>query len=172
MQPPPPPTLPSSLPPPSVVSPSVAVLISAAADLRQGFLDAHNRERRAVGVPPLRWSADLEANARRWAEHLAWRGRLQHASLTGQGENLWMGTLGSYHPLEAIRFFASEKRVFRNRPMPAISSTGRWQDAGHYAQMVWSRTTAVGCATSRNARHLFVVCRYAPAGNVITQRAY
>lgn len=152
--------------------PAAAVLVSSSGDLRGGFLEAHNRERRAVGVPPLRWSLDLEAQARRWAEQLARRNRLEHAPLSGQGENIWMGPYGAFHPLEAIRSFASEKGVFRNRPMPSISSTGRWQDAGHYSQMVWSRTTAVGCATSRNASNLFVVCRYAPAGNVITQRAY
>lgn len=141
-------------------------------DLRSGFLEAHNRERQAVGVAPLRWSGALEADARRWAEQLARWNRLQHAALRGQGENLWMGSIDAFHPFEAIRAFAREKAVFRNQPMPHISRTGRWQDAGHYSQMVWARTTTVGCATGRNASNLFVVCRYAPAGNVISQKAY
>jgi hypothetical protein len=146
--------------------------VAAAADLRSGFLEAHNRERLAVGVAPLRWSATLEADARRWAEQLARWNRLQHAPLGSQGENLWMAPARGFHPLEAIRAFASEKAVFRNQPMPQISRTGRWQDAGHYSQMVWARTTTVGCASSRNTTHQFVVCRYAPPGNVISQKAF
>ncbi len=141
-----------------------------ALDLRAGFLAVHNTERRAVGVAPLRWSADLEADARRWADQLARARRLQHAPRSGQGENLWMG-FGFADPLQAVRAFAHEKRVFRNLPMPRISSTGRWQDAGHYSQMIWARTTGVGCATSRNSSHVVVVCRYTPPGNVMGQRA-
>ena len=53
--------------------------------------------------------------------------------------------------------------------MPGISRTGRWQDAGHYSQMIWRNTTRIGCAMAGGG---FLVCRYAPPGNFTGQKAF
>ena len=66
-----------------------------------------------------------------------------------------------------------EKVNFVNGVMPDISRTGQWSDTGHYSQMIWSGTTRIGCATAGSSNSLsYLVCRYAPAGNVIDEKAY
>jgi hypothetical protein len=62
--------------------------------------------------------------------------------------------------------------VFTNRPSPDFSRTGRWQDAGHYAQMVWRGTTRIGCGLAHGQGQEYLVCRYSPAGNVPRQKPY
>ena len=39
-------------------------------NLNDRLLAAHNRERAAVGVPPLKWNEGLAASAGSWAQHL------------------------------------------------------------------------------------------------------
>ncbi len=43
-------------------------------------LAVHNRERAAVGVPPLVWSDKLAADAKPYAEHLLTTAELEHPS--------------------------------------------------------------------------------------------
>jgi len=66
--------------------------------------------------------------------------------------------------------WSSAKRFFRPGLFPAISRTGNWADAGHYSQMIWPTTTRLGCAIASNVEADFLVCRYAPAGNVDGRR--
>ena len=133
----------------------------------------HNRERAAVGTPPLSWDARLAAAAAAYGPELARRGRLAHSppeARPGQGENLWMGTRGAYSLEEMIGSWAEEKRLFRAGIFPAVSASGEWSDVGHYTHMIWRGTTRVGCAVHRSERSDFLICRYAPAGNVVGQR--
>ena len=44
----------------------------------QRHLAVHNRERAAVGVPPLVWSDKLAADAQVWADHMATTGQIAH----------------------------------------------------------------------------------------------
>lgn len=144
--------------------------------LQRAVLEAHNRERSAVGLAPLRWSMTLAAAAARHAEALARAGQLFHAEQPGgdgwQGENLFAGTRGGYDYGEMVRYWLDERRNFRNRPSPGFSRTGRWQDAAHYAQIVWRTTTEVGCAMETGRTQDFLVCRYNPGGEVAGRRAY
>lgn len=141
----------------------------------RALLREQNQARADVGVAPLRWNEALAGAAKDWANELARRGRIEHASAEvrgNQGENLWTGTAGRFGAEQMIEAFVSEKRYFRNDPMPDISTTGRWQDVGHYSQIVWRNTTDVGCAITRGGGNDYLVCRYSPSGNVIGQRAY
>jgi hypothetical protein len=144
--------------------------------LRAAILDRHARERVAVGVPPLRWDETLAAHARVYAEEMARTRRFAHAEQphgpTREGENLWTGTRGAYAYSEMIGHWAAERRDFVNGVTPAFSRTGRWEDVAHYTQMVWRGSTRVGCALASNASDDYLVCRYAPAGNVVGQRTY
>lgn len=139
-----------------------------AGDARPVWLAEHNRERAAYGSAPLSWNAALAAEAGAYAARIARLGRLQHspkAERPGQGENLWMGSRGAYSPGAMIAGWASERRHFRRGVFPAVSSTGNWRDVGHYTQMVWPRTTLLGCGMASSARWDVLVCRYAPPGN-------
>jgi uncharacterized protein YkwD len=135
------------------------------------LLTAHNAERLRLGIAPLRWSPALADQARVWAGDLARRGTLQHSQdRQGAGENLWMGTSGYYAPEAMVGAFIGERRYFRPGAFPNVSTTGRWSDVGHYTQLIWPETREVGCAVAKGRSFDVLVCRYLPAGNVITQR--
>jgi hypothetical protein len=85
----------------------------------------------------------------------------------GEGENLWFGTKGDYTPEEMVGAFVSEGRMFNFGIFPDVSTTGRWEDVGHYTQLVWTDTREVGCSVVSNQRRDVLVCRYWPAGNVV-----
>ena len=142
-------------------------------DLERRLLALHNRERAAVGTPPLTWDAGLAAAAAAYGPELARRGRLAHSppeARPGQGENLWMGTRGAYSPEEMVGSWVEEKRLFRPGVFPDVSTSGHWSDVAHFTQMIWRSTTRLGCALHRSARADFLICRYAPPGNVVGQR--
>lgn len=131
------------------------------------LLSAHNQERSRLGIAPLRWSPVLAAQAAVWAKDLAARGAFEHArERFGAGENLWMGTSGYYPPEVMIGAFIKEKQYFRSGKFPAVSTTGRWQDVGHYTQLIWPGTTQLGCAVAIGRGNDVLVCRYYPAGNM------
>lgn len=137
------------------------------AGLSQGVLLAHNRERAQMGMRPLRWSARLAGEAQNWADSLARRGTLEHSDGRGDiGENLWMGTAGSYGMDEMMGAFLSEKAHFRPGRFPNVSRTGNWYEVGHYSQVIWPATQEVGCALAQGRGNDVLVCRYWPAGNI------
>lgn len=145
------------------------------AALERAMTTMHNAARASVRQPPLVWDAGLSADAATYAAELARTGRFEHSrqprGVPNQGENLWTGTRGAYRFDEMAQHWIDERAVFVNRASPDFSTTGNYRDAGHYAQIVWARTTRFGCALATNARDDFVVCRYVPAGNVVGERA-
>lgn len=139
------------------------------------LLAAQNAERVRLGVAPLAWSAKLADHAKKWAQTLAVSDMFEHAPVGadgGEGENLWTGTRGDYALEEMIGFFIDEGKQFKRGVFPDVSTTGQWQDVGHYTQLVWKDTREVGCALATNAKRDILVCRYWPAGNVIGQPVY
>jgi len=132
-------------------------------------LAAHNRERVAVGEAPLTWDPTLEAGAASYARGLALTGTFAHssrASRGGAGESLWMGSRGMFSLEQMIATWTSEKRLFVPGIFPLISRTGNWVSVGHYSQMIWPTTTRVGCALASGRAADYLICRYAPAGNI------
>lgn len=140
---------------------------------QRDFLVAHNEARADAGAPPLVWSDRLERDAEDWARHLAARGLYEHSSpdqRRGQGENLWRGPRDQWSVWDKVGFFIEEKRHFRPGNFPDISRTGRWNDVGHYTQIIWPETREVGCAIAYTRADEVLVCRYWPAGNIWGQR--
>lgn len=146
------------------------------AQLRTAMLRGHNAARAAVGVAPLAWDDRLASDAAAYAATLARENRFEHAAQpqgpSREGENLWMGTRDAYLYDEMIVYWVDEQRYYRPAPTPDFSTTGRWGDVAHYTQMVWRNTRAVGCALASNRANDYLVCRYAPVGNVVGQRAF
>jgi uncharacterized protein YkwD len=144
--------------------------------LRAAMMQDHNRARAAVGVPPLAWSDTLAASARGYAETMARTGRFEHAVQPmgpgREGENLWTGTRYAYAYPEMIGHWIAERKDFVNGATPGFSRTGRWEDVAHYTQIVWRDSTQVGCAMASSRSEDYLVCRYAPAGNVVGERTY
>ena len=142
-------------------------------DFQGRLLAAQNRARSAVSVPPLRWDPELAQSARGWADYLARTGKFQHSpddpNAPPEGENLWAGTSGAYGPEAMIDLWASERRNFKPGVFPDNSRTGDVEDVGHYTQLIWARTNAVGCALAQGRTEDILVCRYKQAGNVVGQ---
>lgn len=152
--------------------PLLAGSIDGTSGLDDRLLAAHNRERSALGIPPLAWDHRLAADARQWAFRLARSGRLEHqgGGASGQGENLWAGTSGAFAPERMVQSWAEEKRHFRPGIFPNVSRSNDWSAVGRYTQMIWRRTSRVGCAVASGEGEDVLVCRYAAPGNVIGER--
>jgi hypothetical protein len=135
--------------------------------MAQEILSAHNKYRAEVGVPPLEWSDDLTNHAQEWANYLSANLLFQHSGVSGEGENIWMGTLHAYSFTQMIDSFGNEKQHFIYGVFPNVSDTGNWRDVAHYTQIVWRNTKQVGCAGADGADGNYrLVCRYSPPGNV------
>jgi hypothetical protein len=138
-------------------------------DLPQRLLDLHNRERAAVGAPPLQWDPGLASAAASYGPALAALGRLVHSPREirpGQRENLAMGWALTTTPEQLAEMWTAEKRLFAPGAFPQVSRTGYWKDVAHYTQMIWKSTTHVGCAVHQQNGWSFLICRYSPPGNV------
>ena len=133
------------------------------------ILAAQNAMRARAGVRPLVWDNTLATGAAAWAQHMALTGVFQHSdrhARRGIGENMWYGSRGYYSPEAMTGLWATEGRNFVPGVFPNVSRTGNWYDVSHYTQVIWPTTTRVGCVLASNARTDYLVCRYAPAGNI------
>lgn len=134
---------------------------------------AHNQLRAGQAARPTLWDHQLAASADIYAAELARTGRFVHSprgGRQGQGENLWMGTRGAFSFRQMVADWGSERRMFRAGQFPSVSTTGRWEDVGHYTQIVWPTSVRVGCAVRSSAANDFLVCRYGQSGNVFGER--
>jgi uncharacterized protein YkwD len=151
-------------PPPPVLSAGMALERSDADAEGMAYeppiLVAHNRVRAEHCAPPLVWSDALAAEAAAWAAHLSSKGCAFKHSSSEHGENLAAGTTGSIDDDAVVAMWAAEEEHydFRN---PAFSMR-----SGHFTQVVWKDTMAVGCAQVTCGRLDTWVCNYDPAGNV------
>ena len=149
---------------------------SVGADARE-FVDAHNAVRAAVRrppdhpgpwspVPPVAWSDQIAGTAQAWAEHLRDTRKcgLLHSD-TRDGENLAAGK--EMDAERAVRMWAGEIDNYRYSPTYEFEPR-----SGHYSQIVWRRTTHIGCGRATCGQVAVVVCRYSPAGNRIGQAPY
>lgn len=133
----------------------------------QRLLDIQNGERTAMGLPPLQWDPKLAETAAAYAAELARTGTFTHASREGRGierENINQAFHGS-SPDQLMANWLGEKPHFRAGVFPNVSDSGNWYDVGHYSQIIWPETTAVGCGVARGVKWDFFVCRYSPGGN-------
>ncbi|MDB5690620.1 MAG: serine protease [Sphingomonas bacterium] len=137
--------------------------------LRIAMLSAHNATRVPLGIAPLTWDPGLAREATAYAAQMARSNSFGHARQIGyepKGENLWMGTRGAFRFEEMANYWRDERRLFTRAAIPYASRTGRFEDVGHYTQMIWRGTTHLGCGIAGNGQDEYLVCRYWPAGNV------
>jgi pathogenesis-related protein 1 len=130
------------------------------------MLDAHNAVRARVGVAPLIWSPQLAVAAQEWANHLLTTGAFAHRPANRYGENLYTISGGAASPAQVVAAWASEARGYEPNGNTCYGV------CGHYTQIVWRTTRAVGCAAASNGHREVWVCEYDPPGNVIGNRPY
>jgi uncharacterized protein YkwD len=144
----------------------------AQSDFAATILKIHNDERAAVGSPPLKWSDSLAGDAKSWADHLAQIGTLQHAKVTGQGENLSYRSdsrgPSAISAEDLVNGWVNEKSQWHGGPL----TQSNWYPTGHYTQMVWKTTTQIGCGTASSGNSVYLVCRYSPPGNMMGESPY
>lgn len=149
-------------------------------NLASEAVEAHNRERKKAGVPPLTWDGGLARMADAWARKLCVRGKnfpsLNHRPRKPgiPGENLWAGgnsEKAGYSIDDAVKSWTDEVRYF-----DAKSGQCKGGVCGHYTQVVWRDTTHVGCGVATcpaaGMTATVWVCNYRPAGNVIGERPF
>lgn len=111
--------------------------VNAAAALspdQQNALNAHNNKRKAKGVSPLAWDAQLAKNATAYAQHLAQIGKMEHSSgdqRPNQGENLaWASPAGATPLAMAANMWLDEEKNYHGEPI----GQGNFGSYGHYSQ--------------------------------------
>jgi pathogenesis-related protein 1 len=145
---------------------------------------AHNKWRTEVGIKEkLNYSPILAASAQAWADNLKQenRCRMRHSKSNGQyGENLYWASaltwsdgrkeLQKVMPEKVVDSWGSEKADYDY----ASNQCAPGKMCGHYTQIVWRTTTAVGCARAicEDTREQIWVCQYQPAGNWIGRKPY
>jgi len=132
----------------------------AAAIDPKAVVDAHNRVRAKHCAPPLQWSAKVAASAQRWANNIRDRGCALGHSGGQYGENLAAGTSGMLDAAAVVGMWYDELKHFNFR------SGGFSMKTGHFTQVVWRGTTAVGCGRSQCNGLDVWICQYDPPGNV------
>ena len=129
----------------------------------------HDKVRADVGVGPIRWSPALAAYAQEWADHLAATTcRIAHRTERRYGENLYQGTVGHYTAVQAAKRWEAEKKNYQGGALTQSNSRA----VGHYTQMVWRDSTALGCGEATCNNTLIVACNYDPPGNYLGRRPY
>ena len=128
-------------------------------------LSLHNTLREQNNSSPLSWDDGLENTAQQWANQLTANGTFEHSNFQ-HGENLYLTFLGDVSCAGAVGAWASEQAKYDGSPI-SIDNVAQF---GHYTQMVWSRTTAVGCAFADNGDKRIWVCEYEPPGNILGER--
>ncbi|KAK3629323.1 hypothetical protein LTR56_018098 [Elasticomyces elasticus] len=124
------------------------------------ILNSTNYYRAQHQADALTWDDALASYAQDYAEKCAW----QHSD-GPYGENL---AEGYTNPTFAVDAWAGEEQKYNYRKAKFSESTG------HYTQLVWKNTTAVGCGAvecntsgSNGIKGWMMVCEYSPRGNVV-----
>lgn len=150
----------------------------------EAFITAHNKWRAEAGVTDkLSYSPTLEVTAQAWADNLKQTNHCQmrHSEADGKyGENLYWGSalnwsdgrkeLQKVSPEKVVDSWGSEKADYDY----ASNSCTPGKMCGHYTQMVWRTTEAVGCAMAvcEDTKQQVWVCQYQPAGNWVGKKPY
>jgi Cysteine-rich secretory protein family len=136
------------------------------------ILLAHNQCRARVGVAPLQWSTQVATYAQDWADTLSKTGQFNHrvGGGSGFGENLAGGT-GDMSPTDMVNMWCDEQSKYN--PQTGSCRGSDPMSCYHFTQVVWSRTTELGCGLAPHPQWgKVLVCNYNPPGNYKGERPY
>ncbi|KAM0851341.1 hypothetical protein ACQ4PT_052486 [Festuca glaucescens] len=134
------------------------------------FVSPHNASRAAVGVGPVTWDATVAAYVQKYSNVRKADCKLQHSG-GPYGENIFWGSSGkAWNASDAVASWTSEKQYYNY----ATNTCSSGKICGHYTQVVWRSSTAIGCArvVCDNNAGVFIVCSYNPPGNYGGQKPY
>ncbi|EOA21612.1 hypothetical protein CARUB_v10002025mg [Capsella rubella] len=127
------------------------------------FVLAHNAARGTSGVSSLKWDKGLARFASDWAKQRKADCKMTHSG-GPYGENIfWHQNSEKWSPKRVVAKWMQEGFNYDR----TTNSCKLGEMCGHYTQIVWRTTTAVGCAREKcdNNRGFLVVCEYSPSGN-------
>jgi pathogenesis-related protein 1 len=142
-------------------------IICLAQNSPEDYLDAHNKARAEVGVPPLCWDETLEAYAKNYSESKIESCEMVHSG-GPYGENLAEGSDPEMTATDAVNFWLDEKKYYDNATNSCVQDECR-----HYTQVVWHDTLHLGCAKAHCTKGwTFIICSYDPPGNYVGDHPY
>ncbi|WVZ61774.1 hypothetical protein U9M48_011594 [Paspalum notatum var. saurae] len=151
---------------------TVVVTPCAAQNSAQDFVRPHNAARAAVGVGPVSWDNTVAAFAQSYAAQRKGDCALRHSGggPNHYGENIFVGGAGkAWSASDAVGLWVAEKQYYHHD----TNSCAAGKVCGHYTQVVWRASTAIGCArVVCDNGGVFITCNYKPAGNIIGQSPY
>jgi pathogenesis-related protein 1 len=151
---------------------AAAVTPCAAQNSAQDFVNPHNAARAAVGVGPVSWDENVAAFARSYAARRQGDCKLVHSGggPNHYGENLFWGGGSDWTASDAVGLWVGEKPNYDYNS----NSCAAGKVCGHYTQVVWRKSTAIGCArvVCNNGGGVFITCNYNPPGNYAGERPY
>ncbi len=135
-------------------------------DFATRFVTEHNKVRERHGVQPVRWDSTLESQAQSWAS----RCTKSHSGTWFVGENWaagWGGANSTPEQVVADWYDEVQDYDFNNPGFPRVSG----RTIGHFTQVVWKDTSAIGCGYARCGNEDYFVCQYSAQGNIGGQYA-
>ncbi|MBD2561391.1 MULTISPECIES: CAP family protein [Nostoc] len=145
------------------------------AAMRSAAVSKHNTYRATHRSPNITIDNSLNTSAQAWAENIASSGQFEHSTNRNNvGENIYASytTESTLDPTTlgngAVEDWYSEIKDYKYEN-PGFSS-----ETGHFTQVVWKGSTKLGCGAAQGTATIegnkynafYVVCQYAPAGNV------
>lgn len=129
------------------------------------ILNEHNKYRASVDPPACKmlkmyWNDNLAYVAQKWAQNCKFAhdhsftrylpGTFMVGQNIGNGFDKWSGCIAAWY---------SEKKDF------IYNGTVDSTKVGHYTQLVWETTSAIGCGYAKCKNFPLYVCNYGPSGN-------
>jgi uncharacterized protein YkwD len=149
----------------------------------QEILRVHNAARAEVNVAPLKWNCKLADFAQTWVNKDVW----EHSSSEARQQII----VGNYTGENLAGAAPSNTNIATDGPKGWWEEKAFWNNnsgtcqankvCGHYTQMVWSKTTEVGCGLNRKSSVMgddwrqnsaYLSCVYNPGGNISNQKPF
>jgi pathogenesis-related protein 1 len=144
--------------------------------LLNGVTKAHNNIRAGVmpapstPMPPLEWSDTIAQDAQTWANNCMFT----HGGPGNYGQNIFASSR-SASPIDVVADWASEGASYDYDSNSCNDFT-----CGHYTQIVWAKSTQLGCGVQTCTRNSpfgggswqLWVCNYDPPGNFNNEKPY
>ena len=139
------------------------------ADFVNSILAAHNRERAAVGVPPLVWNNTAAAHAKAWVEYLAagkTGGKINHCFQLPESERT-DACPEKHHEGENLAVLVGPDSIAGPAQLAQASIWLNEKPILHYLAVVSNTSISVGCGIATGmtpllANYHIMSCRYYP----------